>query len=166
MPEDEALVLESKVLALRQPDKRTLSVFKKWMSAGVPVLWGQEKTIYDDEGDLAALAPNEPDRLSYLLQRYFGWVFRQENVEADPAHSRNAGMFYYSHDRIQVAGAILSIISSAILLVGAIVCLLLTSNSTRSLQIGLIVLFTTIFAIVIGLLTNARRAEIFGATAA
>ena len=34
------------------------------------------------------------------------------------------------------------------------------------INIGMIVLFTCLFAIVVGLLTNARRAEIFGSTAA
>ena len=34
------------------------------------------------------------------------------------------------------------------------------------LRLGTVVMFTVIFATVIGLLTNARRAEIFGSTAA
>ena len=33
-------------------------------------------------------------------------------------------------------------------------------------RIGMIVLFTCLFAAVVGLLTNARRAEIFASTAA
>ena len=164
--EDEALLLESKVLSLRQPDKRTLSVFKNWFSSGVPVLWGRDKTVYDNEDDLAALAPTEPDRLNLFLQRNFGWLLRQQDAEKDSTHNRNARMFYYSHDRIQMASVVLSILFSAVLLVGAIVCLLSTSDSSRSLQIGMLVLFTCTFAIVVGLLTNARRAEIFGATAA
>jgi hypothetical protein len=35
-----------------------------------------------------------------------------------------------------------------------------------TLRVGMIVLFTGMFAVVVGLLTNARRAEIFGSTAA
>ena len=75
-------------------------------------------------------------------------------------------MFYVPERRIQRASAIISVILSAVLLIGAIVCLMLTSNSSRSIIIGMIVLFTCLFAIIIGLLTNARRAEIFGSTAA
>jgi hypothetical protein len=37
---------------------------------------------------------------------------------------------------------------------------------TDDLKLGLIALFTIIFAASVGLLTNARRAEVFGATAA
>ena len=75
-------------------------------------------------------------------------------------------MFYVPERRIQRAGAVISIFLSAVLLIGAIVCLTLTSNSNMGINIGMIVLFTCLFAIVVGLLTNARRAEIFGSTAA
>ena len=33
-------------------------------------------------------------------------------------------------------------------------------------RLGIVALFTSLFAFVVGLLTNARRAEIFGSTAA
>lgn len=55
---------------------------------------------------------------------------------------------------------------SAILLLGAIACLLAVANKGQNIKIGMIVLFTCLFAGVIGLLTNAKRAEIFGSTAA
>jgi hypothetical protein len=35
-----------------------------------------------------------------------------------------------------------------------------------ALRVGMIVLFTSLFTGIMGLLTNARRAEIFGSTAA
>ena len=85
--------------------------------------------------------------------------------DEDPIES-SSGLFYYQGRRIQNAGAVISIIFSAVLLVGAIVCLLLISNKSIHLRVGMIVVFTCLFAIVVGLLTNARRAEIFGATAA
>jgi hypothetical protein len=60
----------------------------------------------------------------------------------------------------------LSVLLSAVLLIGAIVCLLLIANYSIGLRVGMIVLFTGMFAGIVGLLTNARRAEIFGSTAA
>ena len=81
-------------------------------------------------------------------------------------HNRDSGLFYYPRYRIQFAGAVLSVLFSALLLIGTIVCLLLTFASSNKVRIGVVVLFTCIFAVVVGLLTNARRAEIFGATAA
>ena len=86
--------------------------------------------------------------------------------ESGDNYDNNREIFYYPQRRIQRAGAVVSILFSAILLVGAIVCLLLVSDRSINLRVGLIVLFTSLFALVVGLLTNARRAEIFGATAA
>ena len=86
--------------------------------------------------------------------------------DSDDAYDRNGEMFYYPYHRIQRAGALISIICSAILLVGAIVCLMLVSDRSINVRVGMIVLFTSLFALVVGFLTNARRAEIFGATAA
>ena len=68
--------------------------------------------------------------------------------------------------RIQRAGAVISILLSALLLVGGIVCLMLVSNRGAGLRVGIIILFTFLFAAVVGLLTNARRAEVFGSSAA
>lgn len=45
-------------------------------------------------------------------------------------------------------------------------CSLLLADHSIHLRVGMIVLFTSLFALVVGLLTNARRAEIFGSTAA
>lgn len=53
---------------------------------------------------------------------------------------------------------------SAFLLMGAIVALYLVKNMAK--RLGILAIFTSVFAGSIGLLTNARRAEIFGSTAA
>ena len=75
-------------------------------------------------------------------------------------------MFHLPERRIQRAGAVISVLLSALLLVGGIVCLMLVSNRSTGLRVGIIILFTFLFAGVVGLLTNARRAEVFGSSAA
>jgi hypothetical protein len=75
-------------------------------------------------------------------------------------------LFYFPERRIRFAGALISVLLSAVLLIGAIMCLLLIANYSMGLRVGMIVLFTGMFAGIVGLLTNARRAEIFGSTAA
>ncbi len=60
----------------------------------------------------------------------------------------------------------MSILLNAILLIGAISCLYMITNKSKSLIMGMIVLFTCLLACVVGLLKNARRAEVFGSTAA
>jgi hypothetical protein len=74
---DEALLLESNVLALSKPSFRTLRAFKRWFEASaVPVLWGRDQELFQDERDLVALAPVDSDRLNEFLRNYLGWFFK------------------------------------------------------------------------------------------
>ena len=91
---------------------------------------------------------------------------KRSRESGDDAYSNSREILYYPQRRIQRAGAVISGLFSAILLIGPIICLLLVSDRSINIRVGLIVLFTSLFALVVGLLTNARRAEIFGATAA
>lgn len=158
----EAIVLESQVLALSAPAPRTLEDFRRWYkSTSVPVLWGHDSHLFEDSRDLIALAPVDTDRLNVFLKSYFGWFLKEKR---DGKLQRD--IFYIPERRIQSVGAIVSALMSAILLIGAIVCLLLVSKRSLSIRVGMVVLFTSLFAGVVGLLTNARRAEIFGSSAA
>ncbi|KAL8652115.1 MAG: hypothetical protein Q9226_004399 [Calogaya cf. arnoldii] len=160
--QDEALVLESRVLTLSAPTPRSLALFKRWyLHHPLPVLWGRDKDLFRNEQDLVALAPIETDRLNIFLQKYLGWFLkekRQSSTEED--------LFYFPARRVHRAGAVISIFLSAVLLIGAIVCLVNIDPKDTILRVGMIVLFTCLFAAVVGLLTNARRAEIFASTAA
>jgi hypothetical protein len=70
-------VLESNVLVLAKPNSRTLRAFKRWFrSSAVPVLWGRDQELFEDERDLVALAPVDSDRLNEFLRNYFGWFFK------------------------------------------------------------------------------------------
>jgi hypothetical protein len=63
---DEALLLESQVLALKKPTQRTLRNVKRWFSnGGQTVLLGRDAHLFDDEHDMIALA----------LRAALGWVF-------------------------------------------------------------------------------------------
>jgi hypothetical protein len=86
--------------------------------------------------------------------------------KSDDASLAIEGIWYTPERRIQYAGLVVSTLLSAVLLIGAIICLLLVSDRSMGLRVGMIVIFTCLFAAVVGLLTNARRAEIFGSTAA
>lgn len=70
----------------------------------------------------------------------------------------------YEEKSITIAVAVISIIIAAALLIGSIVGLYFAGNDITKL--GLITLFTALFALSVGLMTNARRAEIFAGTAA
>lgn len=74
-------------------------------------------------------------------------------------------MYYFPQKSIARLVAIVSVLLSAILLIGAIVALYYVPASDPA-KLGILGAFTILFAGSIGLLTNARRAEVFGATAA
>lgn len=168
----EAMVLESKILSLNPPSSRTLRDVNRWFnSSSTPALWGRDEHLFDNEKDLVALAPVDTDRLNLFLKSYFGWFFqvkeeRPKERRPKDTHAPKSELFYFPDGRVQRAGAIISVLLSAILLIGAIVCLTAVANQSTSVRVGMIVLFTCFFAAVVGLLTNARRAEIFGSTAA
>lgn len=176
------MVLESQILALNSPTSRTLRAFKRsfkqsFKTSSTPALWDRDEHLFDNENDLAALAPVDTDRLNLFLSSYCGWFLRVKDEKSHEERSKgkrpqgthptpNSELFYFPERRIQRASAVISVLLSAILLIGAIVCLTAVSDQSTSVRVGMIVLFTCLFAGVVGLLTNARRAEIFGSTAA
>lgn len=168
------MILESQILSLSSPASRTLKDFKTWFTsdsltpgstAPTVALWGRDEHLFDKEEDLVALAPVDTDRLNLFLKSYFGWFFQVKQERSKEQRSNGplapkGELFYFPSHRIQRAGAVISVFLSAI------VCLTAVSNQSTSVRIGMIVLFTCLFAAVVGLLKNARRAEIFGSTAA
>ena len=168
------MILESQVLSLNSPSSRTLRDFKRWFKPALtPALWDRDEHLFDNEQDLVALAPVDTDRLNRFLKSYFGFFFQVKEERAsidgrsrEPRSERERELFYFPDRRVQRAGAVISVFLSAILLIGAIVCLTAVANQSTNMRVGMVVLFTCLFAAVVGLLTNARRAEIFGSTAA
>ena len=74
---DEAMILESRVLALNAPSARTVKDFRNWFkSKSIPVLWGRDEHLFENENDLVALAPVDTDRLNLFLKSYFAWFFK------------------------------------------------------------------------------------------
>jgi hypothetical protein len=67
---------------------------------------------------------------------------------------------------VQRVVAIVNVLVASILIIGAVVVLYKLRNQPDSIRLGSIAAFTALFSISLGLLTNAKRAEIFAATAA
>lgn len=70
----------------------------------------------------------------------------------------------YSMRKVNSSVRVMSMALAAFILIITIVTLYLVTN--RNVRLGLICAFTVGFALSIHLLTNARRAELFAATAA
>jgi hypothetical protein len=123
----------------------------------IPQLWGASETIFNDPHDLVALrVPANQDRLSEFIQNNFG-VFFQTSAP-------DGRTIYTSERSISRFVAIFSTILAAVLLFGAIISLYIVQNKRALL--GMLSGWTVLFAACVGLLTNARRDQIFGAAAA
>lgn len=62
--------------------------------------------------------------------------------------------------------ALINILVASVLIIGAVVSLYKLRTQADAVRLGMISAFTALFSISLALLTNAKRAEIFAATAA
>ncbi|KAH6663075.1 hypothetical protein B0J14DRAFT_280064 [Halenospora varia] len=160
----EALAVHQTLLNSKPPASTTVKAMRNWfldINSGKmdprPQLWGSSETKYDDIHDLVALrVPADQDRLSDFIFNNFGVFFQ---TEAHDGHSA-----YISERSIAKCVAIISSILSAILLFGSITSLYFVHNHYALL--GMLGGWTVLFATCVGWLTNARRDQIFAATAA
>jgi hypothetical protein len=108
--------------------------------------------------DLVTLRkPGNEDILSKLLQDH--WAFQKRNT-VDPVDRTTV----YKGQHVAWTVAVINMLCAAVLLVVAIISLYVVNNPTAKL--GMVVTYTILFALSIALLTNARRGEIYGASAA
>ncbi|OCK99271.1 uncharacterized protein K441DRAFT_652670 [Cenococcum geophilum 1.58] len=161
----EAVLLDSAFLSMRRPSKQVHEAFYNhfWNTnnrkGSFPTLLGNSSITYDDRDDLVALVrPAEEDRLSALLRKRCSILFMTKRK------NQNGSLAYISAHRITVVVGTLNIILAALFLFGAIINLYYVVNEKK--RLCLIASYTVAFALCVGLLTNARRAEIFGASAA
>lgn len=73
-------------------------------------------------------------------------------------------MAYFSEERLHIVVAVLNVLVAAVLLFGAILNLYFVVDEQK--RLGLIAGYTIAFATCIGLVTKAKRSEVFGASAA
>jgi hypothetical protein len=164
---DEALLRQAQIAELSGPSDRVLSTFRDylegsaWKGSGlqsVPIISGRAKEMLKEADDLVALRKlADEDLLSKLLQDH--WAF-QKRITVDPLDRTTV----YKGQHVARTVAAISILCAAVLLAVAIVSLYIVNNPTAKL--GMVAAYTVLFALSIALLTNARRAEIYGATAA
>jgi hypothetical protein len=165
---------------MRQPTRQAHEAFRKYFwnqSDGhdtIPTLFGSSETLYDDRQDLVALCrPLEEDRLTAFFRKHVPllflvcrtlslcWIRANKHQEK---RSRDSNVHYVSARRIDVAVGTINILLAAAFLYGAILNLYYIKSETT--RLGLIAGYTTAFTLCVALLTNAKRAEIFGACAA
>lgn len=155
----EALIKQSQVLVLDPPTSRATEALSAWYKHNRPLI-GHSYDLYNQKHDLVALrTPPDQDRLTTFLQSNLGYYFRTKSQ-----NTAEQEVTYFPEQTIRHIVAFLSVMLSAVLLIGAIVALFFAPN--RKTKLGLIAVFTLAFAASVGILTNARKAEIYASTAA
>ncbi|KAI1391503.1 uncharacterized protein F4822DRAFT_427350 [Hypoxylon trugodes] len=159
----ETLLRQNQIAMLEKPKKRALDVARDEFFERIfggdrqPMLAGFAEKRLDEcnHQELVAVRRQaDKDPLSLFLQDH--WMFKTTSV------TEHTECIKESH--VVWVAATISVIVAALLLLGAIVMLLLLDD--RNTQLGIIAMFTALFAVSVGVLTNARRAEIFASTAA
>ncbi|KAK5050831.1 hypothetical protein LTR84_003390 [Exophiala bonariae] len=189
----EALIQESTLLALRPPSKQTMTALSKNFHQEVSAshssdgqattdsaIMGVGARLYplpqlisqSTSADHVSLVANpQPDLLTYFLKTHCSRLFRTKPPPALPtstslSHLNAPQLTHYSLHYVNITTFLLTTILSAVLLFLPIYVLYNVSASRPGLTLGLIAMFTTLFAITVALITNARKAEIFGSCAA
>ncbi|KAK3295073.1 uncharacterized protein B0H64DRAFT_402527 [Chaetomium fimeti] len=156
---DETLVLQHQVSNLPKPSRRTLDPFRCWLNEPHPRLGGQSNYFLDAEDGLVALTPQKDfDPASEFLRQF--WQAKTKEPTPD-------GKFHiarFDERSISAATKVITILVATNLLVGPIYGLYFTSTPLQ--RLALIQVFTTIFALCAGFMSNARQTEVFAVTAA
>jgi len=157
----DALLRQSGVLKLENPNTRVRTAVTEWFEQIMPLV-GHGRKLFANKKDLVALrTPEDQDRLSLFMQDRLGPLLAKTHKD-HPTHWH--GIQYFSEKTIRHLVSILSVLLSALLMIGAIVSLYFVERA--GVKLGLVAAFTALFAGSVGLLTNARKSEIYAATAA
>lgn len=69
---DEALLLQSQIAGLKQPNSRVFEAIKHFFERPHHILGGKAKSLFDDNGDMVTLKPSqETDMLSNFLREHW-----------------------------------------------------------------------------------------------
>ena len=177
---DELLTAQSEVLKLSSPANRVKNVLTSWLKKEQCLIGLGESAYFEENKDLVALRPVKgEDRLSQFMRDHCGnWMKvrdqltgRKSKLDADifvqkqrEANRRHEGIYYLPETRIAKAVGVVSVLMAGLLLVGAIVSLYFISRPLA--RLGLVAMWTILFAFSVSVLSTARRSEIFAATAA
>lgn len=166
---DELLLRETEIRKLGRPSQRVHRNFMDW-------IWTQNSIGPEDqqfifhEHDFVSLQHYEDSWLDNVMHRFMAYCKRGLLrcifvTKADKAKTSNPKVHFYSSERLNAVIRIIIALASAILLLLP-VFLFLSIDLTPKTMAGLTLAFAFVFATSISVTTNARRQEVFAATAA
>lgn len=162
------------------PPVRVKNALTGWLNNEQCFIGLGKQAYFQEHNDLVALRPAKgEDRLSQFLRDHCSrWMkannhFRSRfNVNADLAAQKPREsyrqpwnrLYYFPETRISKAVGALSILMAGVLLVGSIISLYFVTGPAS--RLGLLTMWTVLFALSVSVLSTARHSELFAATAA
>lgn len=158
----ELLSAQSDVLKFSEPPDRVKNALFGWLDNAQCLVGLGEQAYFEEHDDLVALRPAKgEDRLSQFLRDHCShWMKKQRESHRQPWDR----LYYLPETRISKAVGTISILMAGVLLVGAIISLYFVTASAA--RLGLLTVWTIVFALSVSILSTARRSEVFAATAA
>lgn len=168
---DAALLQVAQITAVSRPSEHNLNLLRDWLQRpdhGNSFLRGIESKTWDVEkgcADFIAMAPQptEQDPFSKALYRIIpGFIHEHLGFRLKKPDQHN--IFEYGDSGLNRFARSMTTVLSALLPTLSIFVLYYVRNVPA--RLGLILAFTTIFAVALQLVSRARPAEVFAATAA
>ncbi|KAI1448152.1 hypothetical protein F5Y02DRAFT_377510 [Annulohypoxylon stygium] len=170
---NEALLQQVRISKLDEPNPTDLEFLRSWFerpSMGCFPIRGLDYKAWEQtfENDLVAIKPRvlpDPfskwitDTLIPLYHRIFGVKFRTAD-----ATDLGDELYTYKESQIKVIIDIVTTVVAAVFPLLSIVVLYIVQSF--SVRLGIVIVFSTFFALMLALMTNARRIEVFAATSA
>ncbi|KAI1803484.1 hypothetical protein F4811DRAFT_525060 [Daldinia bambusicola] len=154
----EALLLQNQILKLSAPGRRAFGAFRGWFDNERPFV-GYGSDLLSNPSDFAALQTStDQDFLSSTLQDLGGRIFPGVRHETTP------GIKYYSAKYVSRLVTTVTVFLASLVINGAIVALYVVKD--EHVKLGMITVFTSLFATSLAVLTDGRRTDIILATAA
>ncbi|RHZ62599.1 hypothetical protein CDV55_101380 [Aspergillus turcosus] len=165
-----ALIQQAQLLQFNSPHSQDLKTFRKWLRSkdGVKYVCSTklEQDQWNDEKDLIALCGRyeNVDHLTRWLFRvaipWFDRLFGERIKPNDP----ETGTVYYDDGQIIRGTRIVSTVFSSVFPASSMLVLYVLNSMAARLVV--IIVYNVLFSMLVGLMTRARRVEIFAASVA
>jgi len=168
---DEAVLLQKQMKSQDSPNSCDIEFLRRWFkdknSGNFPLI-GRDSTLWETSNPsefVAIQARRGDDPLgSVFLSRVFLWWHNCIGHRMKKPLDEESHYFEYSDKIVLRAANVLGSIISSGLLISSILALYFIDNIL--VRLGVMAAFTQIFSLVLILVTNAKKVEVFAATAA
>ncbi|GFG18860.1 hypothetical protein IFM5058_09441 [Aspergillus udagawae] len=164
------LIQQAQLLQFNSPHSQDLKTFKKWLGSKKGGNYVCSTTLeqdqWNDEKDLIALSgryENVDHLTRWLFRVAVPWFDRLIGERIKPS-DLETGTVYYDDDRIIRGTRIVSTVFSSVFPASSMLVLYVLNSMAARLVV--IIVYNVLFSMLVGLMTRARRVEIFAASVA